>query len=130
ETGLILEHGANRLLVEDSIRLGPRRTHRWALARIQDPELDTGPVRGARHRAAQRVDLLDQVTLADPSDRGVAAHLPERLDALRQKQSADAQARGRQGGLGAGMAPADDDDVEFLRKAHGGRISVTEGRPF
>jgi hypothetical protein len=40
----------------------------------------------ARHRAAQRVDLLDQMALADAADRRVAAHLAERLDVVRQQQ--------------------------------------------
>ena len=79
------------------------------------------PARSAalRHRAAERVDFLDQVALADAADRRVAAHLPERLDALRQQQRARAHARRGQGGLGAGMAAAYNDDVEFLGETHG-----------
>ena len=72
-----------------------------------------------RHRAAERVDLLDQVALADAADRRVAAHLPERLDVVRQQQRARAHARRRQRGLGAGVAAADHDDVELLGKPHG-----------
>ena len=49
----------------------------------------------------------------------VAAHLAQRLDALRHQQRAAAHARGGQRGLGAGMAAADHDDVEVLRESHG-----------
>ena len=62
----------------------------------------------------QGVDLFDQVALADAADRGVAAHLPQRLDVVGQQQGLAAHARGGERGLGAGMAAADDDDIEFL----------------
>ena len=67
----------------------------------------------ARHGAAERVDLLDQMTLADAADRGVAAHLPQRLDVVREQQRARPLARGQRG-LGAGMAAADDDYIKFF----------------
>jgi hypothetical protein len=72
------------------------------------------PARSAA-RAAERVDLLDQVALADAADGRVAGHLPQRLDALRHQQRACAHARRGQRGLGAGMAPADDDDIVLER---------------
>jgi hypothetical protein len=116
---LVLQHRADRLLVQHAVGLRARRTHRGTLARIQGAELDAAAIGRLRHRTAERVDLLDQVTLADAADGGVAAHLPERLDALRQQQRAHAHARRGQRGLGAGMAAAYNDDVEFLGKAHG-----------
>ena len=79
---------ADRLLVEHAIGLRARRAHGRALARVEDAELDAGLVGGDRHRAAQRVDLLDQVALADAADRRVARHLPERLDVVREQQRA------------------------------------------
>ena len=110
---------ADRLLVQRAVGLRARRAHRRTLAGIERAELDAGAIGRARHRAAERVDLLDEVTLADAADRRVAAHLAERLDALRQQQRARAHARRGQRGLGAGVAAADDDDVERFRKAHG-----------
>jgi hypothetical protein len=47
----------------------------------------------------------------------VAAHLPQGLDVVRQQQRGAAHARRGQRRLGAGMAAADDDDVEFLAPA-------------
>ena len=128
EVRLVLQHRADRLLVQDAIGLRARRAHRRTLARIEGTELDAGAIGRLRHRAAERVDLLDQVTLADAADRRVAAHLPERFDALRQQQRAHAHARRGQGGLGAGVAAADDDDVEFFGKPHGSDRS--RGRVF
>ena len=40
---------------------------------------------GERHGAAERIDLLDQVPLADAADGRIAAHLPERLDVVREQ---------------------------------------------
>src|SRR5690606_21751922 len=48
-----------------------------------------------------------QVALADPADGGIAAHRPDRLDAVCQQQGARARARRGQRGLGAGIAAAD-----------------------
>ena len=119
EVRLVLQHRANRLLVQHAIGLRARRTHRRTLAGIESAELDAGAIGGLRHRAAERIDLLDQMTFADAADGGVAAHLPERLDALRQQQGTHAHARRGQCSLGAGVAAAYNDDVEFFRKAHG-----------
>jgi hypothetical protein len=107
--------------VELPVGLGAGRAHRRSLARIQRAELDAGAVGGARHGAAECVDLAHQVTLADAADRGVAAHRPERLETLREQQRARAHARGGERRLGAGMAAADDDDVVgvLLRVRHG-----------
>ena len=110
---LVFQAAADRLLVEHAVGLGPRRAHRRPLARIQHPELDPGLVGGERHRAAERVDLLDQVAFADAADRRVAGHLAEGLDAVGQQERAAAHAGGGKRGLGAGVAAADDDNVEF-----------------
>jgi hypothetical protein len=90
-----------------------------ALAAVEDAELDAGLVGGRGHRAPQRVDFLDQVALADATDRRVAAHLPQCFDVVRQQQRAAAQSRRGQRRFGAGVATADHDDVEFLRVQHG-----------
>src|SRR5690606_39298272 len=53
--------------------LRPGRPHGRALGAVERAELDARLVRGQRHGAAQRIDLLDQVALADAADAGVAA---------------------------------------------------------
>ena len=55
------------------------------------------PARSAalRHHAAERVDLLDQMALADAADGRVAAHLADGFDAVGQQQGARAGARRR-----------------------------------
>jgi hypothetical protein len=52
------------------------------------------------------------MALADAADRGVATHLPERLERVRQKQRRRTHARRSERSLGTGMTAADDDDIE------------------
>ena len=114
----VLEARSDRLLVEDAIRLRPRCTHRRPLARVERPELDSGFIGGERHRAAEGVDLLDEMTLADPADRRIARHLPQRFDAVSKKQCPAPHARRGERGLRSGMAAAHDNYVKAVREEH------------
>ncbi len=98
--------------------LRPRRAHCRALARIEHAELNAGAVRGLRHQTAERIDLFDEMPLADAADRRVATHLPERLDIVREQQRATAAPRGRKRRFGAGMPAADHDDVVLFLIKH------------
>jgi hypothetical protein len=115
---LRLEHAANRAPVELAIGLRARGSHGRPLAGIQGAELNAGLIGGARHCPAERVDFLDQVALADAADRGVAAHLSQRLDVVGEQQCASAHTGSRERRFGAGVSAADDDDLVFLRKTH------------
>ena len=119
EMGLTLYAPADRRLVQNAVGLRAGRTHRRPLARIKDAKLNAALVGRLRHRAAQRVDLLDQMALADAANGRVATHLPQRLDVVREQQRPAAHARSRERGLGTGVAAADHDDVEFLWIKHG-----------
>ena len=112
QIGLVLQPAADGGLVQHAVGLRARSAHGGALAAVENAELDARLIGGQRHRAAQRVDLAHQVTLADAADAGVAAHLPQRLDVVRQQQRARAHAGGRQRRLGAGVAATDDDDIK------------------
>ena len=115
EVRLILERAPDERLVERAIRLHARRAHRRTLAGVERARLDRGRIRGARHDAAQRIDFLDEVTLADAADGRIAAHLAERLDGLRQQQRARTHARGRERGFGARVSATHDDYVKCCR---------------
>ena len=77
QIGLILQRLPNGLAVQDAICLGARGSNRGALAGIENPELDTGVIGGNGHDAAQRIDFLDEMPLADPANRRVAGHLTQ-----------------------------------------------------
>ena len=116
EIGLVLQTATDGLPVQHAIGLGASGPDGRPLARVQDAELDAGFVGSGGHRAAQCVDLLDEVPLADSSDRRVARHLAERLDAVGEQQRTATHARRSERGFGAGVAATDDDDVELLGK--------------
>ena len=106
------------LPVEHAVGLRARRAHRRSLARVEDAKLDARLVGGRRHGAAQRVDLLDQMPLADAADRRIARHLPQGLDAVGQQQGAAAHAGAGERGLGAGMATANHNYIIFINHLH------------
>ncbi len=118
QVGLRLEATPDGGPIEDAVGLGARGPDRGPLAAIERAELDAGLVRGGRHGAAQRVDLLHQVAFADPADGRVAGHLAEGFDRVGEQQRARAGARGSQRRLGAGMAATHDEDVETIGEIH------------
>jgi hypothetical protein len=118
EVRLVLERAAHERLVELAVRLHASRAHRGTLAGVQGARLDCGGIGRARHHAPERIDLLDQVTLADATDGRVAAHLPQRLDGLREQQRARSHAGSRQRGFGAGMPATHHDYVKIARRCH------------
>ena len=70
-------------------------------------------VAGGHGAASASTTIITKVPFADAPD-GVAAHLAQRLRVVRSN-SVRQPMQGGQCGFGAGMAAADDDDVEFLR---------------
>ena len=115
---LSLEHAADGALVQPAIGLRASGAHGGTLARIQGAQLNGGLIRGERHRAPQRVYLLDQMPLADATDRRIAAHLPQRLYIVCDQKGAGTHARRRERRLGAGMAAADHNHVVFRLETH------------
>ena len=85
---MILQHLPDGGLVQDAVRLRTGSADSRSFTRIQGAELDTRTVRGMTHGPAQRIDLLDQMALADTPDGRVAGHLAQCLDVVRQQQGA------------------------------------------
>ena len=69
---LILKAASDGCTIKDAVSLSAGGAHRRTLARIQNPKLNPCLVGGRRHGAAERIDFLDQMTLADASNRGIA----------------------------------------------------------
>jgi len=97
-------HGA---AVELAVALGARPLHRRTLAPIEHAEMNARGVGRARHDAVERVDLLDQMALADAADRRVAGHGAEPTDRMGHQGRARAETRARRRRLGSCMAAAD-----------------------
>jgi hypothetical protein len=119
QVGLVFQHASYRGLVQHPIGLGSGGTHGRPFGAVQDAKLDARFVSGQGHGPAEGIDFLDQMPFADAADAGVATHLPQRLDVVGQQQGTAAHAGAGQRRFGAGMAAADDDDIEFLGIKHG-----------
>jgi len=124
EIGLVFEALADCRLVQHSIGLRTGGAYRRTLGGIEGAKLDAGFVGGQCHRTAERVDLLDQMPLADATDRRIARHRPQGFDVVRQQQRLHAHARGGERRFGAGVTATDNDDFERFREFHDGRHST------
>ena len=118
QTGLRLHKTTYCLAIKNTVGLRAGRPDRRAFSRIQRTELDPRHINRAGHRPAERIDFLGQVPLADAADRRVTAHLPDRVEILGQQKRARTHPCRGQGGLGARVAAAHDDDVKFFRSVH------------
>ena len=112
---LEVRRGADRCLhrpaVELAVGLGAGALHRRALAAVQHAELDAGGIGHLSHQAVERVDLADEMPLAEPANGRIAGHFADRREAVGDQRRARAYPRRRRRGLAAGMAAADDDHV-------------------
>ena len=106
------QFGLHGLAVQPAVDLAARALHRRALGAVEQAELDAGDVAEPAHDAVHGVDLAHQMALAQAADGRIARHLADGLELLGQQQGGRARARGRRRGLAAGVAAADDDDVE------------------
>ena len=111
EVGLGREQRLDGVAVELAVGLSARAAHRRAFATIEQFEMDAGSVCRFAHQPVQRVDLADQMALADAADCGVAGHLAQPVAAVGEQERCRTGAGGGGGGLAAGMAAADDDDI-------------------
>jgi hypothetical protein len=91
--------------------LRPRSPDGRTLSAVEHAKLDAGLVGDDAHQAAERVDLAHDLTFADPTDRGITRHAPDRRPRERDHRGVCAQPGGRPGGLGAGMPTANHQHV-------------------
>ncbi len=115
---LLRQQCLHRLAIELAIRLGARPADGGAFAAVENTKLDAGAIDGMAHHPIERVDLAHQMALGQATDRRVARHLADGLDAMGEEKGACAKARGRGRSFAAGMPAANDDDIEI---AHAGQ---------
>ena len=77
QIGLILQRLPNGLAIQDTVCLGARGSNRGAFTGIEDPELDASVIGGNSHDAAQRIDFLDKMSLANATNGRIARHLAQ-----------------------------------------------------
>jgi len=107
--------GTNRLLhgpgVKPAVRLRARPAHGGPLATVEHAELDAGEIGDPPHKAVERVDLTDEMALAQAPDRRIARHRTDRHEAMGDQRDLGPRARGGRSRLATGMAATHDDDV-------------------
>ena len=91
-----------------------RALHRAALAAVEHAIVDRGGVGGAAHQPVKGINLAHKMPLAQTADGRVATHGADGVQVERDERHACAHAGGNSGGLYAGMAAADHDDVKML----------------
>ena len=111
----------DRLTIQDPVCLCPRCTNSRALAGIESPELDTRPIGSLAHYSAEGIYFLDDVSLANAADCGIARHLADRFNSVRHQQRFGSGSRRRQSSLGAGMTTANDYYIECFGILHLGK---------
>src|SRR6185437_7646055 len=80
-----LLHGGG---VKLAIGLSPWTAHGGTLAAIKHAELNAAAIGHASHQAVERIDLADQMTLAEAADRRIAGHRPDGRKAMGHKRCA------------------------------------------
>ena len=118
QVGLVFQNFAHGSFVQHPIGLGASGTHGWTFTAIEDTELDAAEIGGSGHGSAEGIDFLDQMALADPANGRIAAHLPKRLDVVRQQQGFYPHAGSSKRCFGTGMAAADHDHIKTGREIH------------
>jgi hypothetical protein len=89
-----------------------------------------GGIRHLAHQAVQRIDLTNQMTLAEPADRGVAGHRADGREAVGNQGRPGTHTCCRSRGFAAGMAAADHDNVErFAIRDHAGTSIAGRQKP-
>ena len=115
----------HRRCVKLAVGLGARAAHRRSLAAIEHAKLDAAGIRDAAHQAVERIDLANQMALAEPADGRIAGHRADGGEALGDQRRARAHPRRCGGRLAAGMAAADDNHIEAAIHRH-----LQKARPF
>ena len=104
---LFFDDAFDFVLIAFLVGLRARAVHGRALAAIEQAKLEARGVDGASHGAAERVDFADDLPLADATNRRIAAHLSDGIEADGEQRRACAQACRGQRRFGAGMPRAD-----------------------
>ncbi len=118
EVLLPLDGQLGQELVGFLVALGARAVHRRSLAPVEQAELDGRGVGEDPHRAAQGIDLADDLPLGHAADRRIAAHLADGIAVHGQERGSQPHPRGRQRGFQPGMAGSDDDHIEPVGISH------------
>ena len=120
EIGGLANRRLHRRGIKFSVGLGSWSADGRTLAAIEHAELDAAGISHPAHQSVQGIDLADQMALTEAADGGVAGHRADGRKTVGDQGSSRAHAGSSSRGFTAGVATADDDDVERFRgRGHG-----------
>ena len=93
--------------VQHPVRLYPLRAHSRSLSGVERPALERDPVRRPAHFSAERVYLENKVSLPRAAYRGVARHIPDRVEIHREQDGFDTHPCARKRRLDPRVSRAD-----------------------
>jgi hypothetical protein len=97
-----------------AVCLGARAAHSWAFAAIEDPELNAAKVGSPPHKAVQGINFPHQMAFSEPANGGIAGHCSDGAELVGEEGRLSAQAGGRGRRFTAGVAAANNYDVESI----------------
>ena len=118
EVGNGLEFLAHADAVERFVALGAGAPNGGTAGGVEKAKLDATTVGDFAHDAAEGIDLADEMAFGDAADGGVAGHLGDEIEIEGEERGAETHAGRGSRGFTAGMACADDEDVEMFCVAH------------
>ncbi len=107
------QHALNSRTEQHPVRLDARSPDRAPLRAIEHAIMDCRSIGGAAHQPIERIDLADQMALADSADRRVAAHRPNCLEVESHQGRARAHPGSNGRSLDPGVPAANNDDIEL-----------------
>jgi hypothetical protein len=99
--------------IKPAVRLRARSAHGRTFAPVEHAELDPTEIGDPAHKTIEGIDFAHEMPLAETSDCGIAGHCADGREAMGDKRGFGAHARGGRGGLAAGMAATDDNNIVF-----------------
>ncbi|MGY4432148.1 hypothetical protein ACVWWO_004625 [Bradyrhizobium sp. F1.13.1] len=79
--------------IELPVGLGARTTHRRALTSIEDAKMDAAGIADPAHQTIERVDLANQMALAEAANGGIAGHRADAGETVRHQSGRRAHPR-------------------------------------
>jgi len=110
----MIERLLDRGAIQRAVALCSRPLHRRTLAPVQQPELDAGTIRRARHYAVQGVDFAHQMALAKPADCRIAGHHADPRPVVGDERHTCTSSDCRMRGFRPGVATANNENIERL----------------
>ncbi|HMG95588.1 MAG TPA: hypothetical protein VK565_04755, partial [Gemmatimonadaceae bacterium] len=102
--------------VEAAVTLCARSPNRRTFAAIEHTELNHGEIGSSSHDSSKRIHLAHDRAFGYSADRWIARHLPDCFERARNQACASAQASSSDGCFSAGVAAANDYNVEVRFK--------------